>query len=148
MQIKQIKIEVMTEHHLDRIYDIEMQSFKAPWSYIFFLEELANPHAINLAACVDGCVAGYILCRRVVNEGHINNVAVAEKYRRHGIGGALIRRLSDIIRAEGMIGLTLEVAAGNFAAQALYAKHGFVAEGLRKNYYEGNEDAVIMWKYF
>ena len=56
----------------------------------------------------------------------------------------------DILLAmeKEMIGITLEVRISNAPAQHLYHKHGYRAEGLRKNYYpDTHEDAVIMWKY-
>ena len=144
-----LKIETMERHHIDQIYAIEEQSFTTPWRYTFFLDELANPHSIGLVACNHGRVAGYLCCRHIVNEGHIGNIAVAEEFRRQGIACALFNRLVAIAKEREMIGLTLEVATGNLAAQKLYLKHGFIPEGLRKNYYtDTNEDAIIMWKYF
>jgi ribosomal-protein-alanine N-acetyltransferase len=39
----------------------------------------------------------------------------------------------------------LEVRAGNSAAQAMYKKYGFVADGVRPRYYkDNNEDAILM----
>ena len=61
---------------------------------------------------------------------------------------AFIAALAAFAEEREMVGLTLEVRAGNRAAFALYHKHGFKAEGYRKNYYaETKEDAVIMWKH-
>jgi ribosomal-protein-alanine N-acetyltransferase len=41
----------------------------------------------------------------------------------------------------------LEVRESNEAAIGLYARQGFVKEGVRKNFYEKPvENAVIMWK--
>ena len=78
-----------------------------------------------------------------------NNIAVAEAYRRRGVGSLLMERLILAAKTSEMIGLTLEVRAGNRAAMGLYHKYGFAAEGYRKNYYaDTKEDAVIMWKYF
>lgn len=141
-------IETMQRHHIDQVYAIEAVSFPAPWPYKFFLQELANPYSINFVVCVAGRVAGYACCHHVVNEGHICNIAVGEEFRKQGIGHALLDRLVEVARERAMIGLTLEVAVSNTAAQALYLKHGFTAEGLRKNYYtDTKEDAIIMWKW-
>jgi ribosomal-protein-alanine N-acetyltransferase len=86
---------------------------------------------------------------RVVNEGHITNIAVAAKERRRGVGTLLLLNLTAKAREMNMFGLTLEVRIGNEQAQRLYTKFGFKPEGLRKNYYsDTKEDAVIMWKYF
>jgi ribosomal-protein-alanine N-acetyltransferase len=84
----------------------------------------------------------------VVNEGHILNIAVAERYRRRGIGSLLMDSLIETARNLEMIAMTLEVRVGNAPAMGLYHKYGFKVEGLRKNYYaDTKEDAVIMWKY-
>jgi len=39
--------------------------------------------------------------------------------------------------------LTLEVRKSNIPAQKLYEKFGFKKCGLRKNYYENKEDAIL-----
>ena len=83
----------------------------------------------------------------IVDEGHINNVAVAPAYRRKHIGSALLDVLIGTCEAEGILRLTLEVRAGNTPARRLYEQKGFLEAGLRKGYYEDNhEDAVIMWR--
>mgnify|MGYP003330789341 CR=1 FL=1 len=40
---------------------------------------------------------------------------------------------------------TLEVAASNEAAQALYAAAGFRTAGVRRAYYRNGDDALIQW---
>jgi ribosomal-protein-alanine N-acetyltransferase len=48
----------------------------------------------------------------------------------------------------GVKHLSLEVAANNEAAQALYRRFGFAPVGVRKNYYPvTGEDALVMWAY-
>ena len=34
---------------------------------------------------------------------------------------------------------------GNTGAQQLYERFGFVPAGVRKRYYEGRDDAIVMW---
>lgn len=42
--------------------------------------------------------------------------------------------------------ITLEVRASNEKAKRLYEKFGFKSLGVRKKYYQdNNEDAIIMW---
>ncbi|MCD8158997.1 MAG: hypothetical protein LUD77_08915 [Clostridiales bacterium] len=46
-----------------------------------------------------------------------------------------------------MIGITLEVRAGNKKALNLYESIGFKQEGIRPEYYsDTKENAIIMWK--
>ena len=52
----------------------------------------------------------------------------------------------DYCKSQGCASFTLEVRSGNKAAKALYEKHNFKQEGIRKGYYKDNkEDAIIMW---
>ena len=48
----------------------------------------------------------------------------------------------------GATALTLEVRAGNTAAQSLYRRFGFAPAGVRREYYkDSGEDALVMWAY-
>ncbi len=144
------KIEVldMTIEHIDGVLIVENLSFSIPWSKNAFIEEVTgNKFAIYVAARVDNVIAGYGGMWKVFDEGHITNIAVHPEFRRTGVGSALLRRLIEIAKAQGITKMTLEVRKGNIPAQKLYGKYGFAAAGLRKGYYaDNNEDALIMWK--
>jgi ribosomal-protein-alanine N-acetyltransferase len=72
---------------------------------------------------------------------------VDKRYRNKGIGTLLLSALIDYSGQVGIKRMTLEVREHNDAALRLYEKHGFVKDGIRKEYYrDTNEDAVIMWK--
>ena len=45
----------------------------------------------------------------------------------------------------GCTAWTLEVRASSTGAQALYRSFGFAPAGVRARYYEGREDAIVMW---
>ena len=92
----------------------------------------------------DGAVLGYAVLSAVLDEGNLDNIAVAPEYRRRGVADALLGALTGFGR-ECLALLTLEVRASNAPAIALYEKHGFAAVGRRKNYYSApREDAVLM----
>jgi ribosomal protein S18 acetylase RimI-like enzyme len=88
--------------------------------------------------------AGFLLARRSLDELHVLLMAVAPALRRRGGGAALLEAALAAARAAGLAVVHLEVRAGNVAALALYARHGFLAVGRRARYYEGREDAVLM----
>ena len=97
----------------------------------------------------DGSIAGYIGMLCVLDEGEITNVAVAEGFRRQGIGERLLSSLLQAGRKEGVDSFTLEVRESNSSARRLYRKLGFQEEGIRRNFYEKpTEDAILMWKRF
>ena len=69
----------------------------------------------------------------------------AERSERSPTAKRVLSQLIENCEFEGAQVFTLEVRASNDAAIALYIKHGFMPEGLRKKYYEDNgEDAILM----
>ncbi len=138
----------MKESDLDRIMEIEEKTFNPPWSREAFLLELTkNLLAKYIVAEVDGLVVGYGGIWLIIDEGHVTNIAVDEKYRGKGIGSKILEGLIQLCADRNMIAMTLEVRKSNEVAQALYRKYGFKEYGIRKGYYQdNNEDAIIMWK--
>lgn len=127
---------------------VENMSFSIPWSKDSFIKELDNDLAIYFVAKIDDIVVGYIGMWKVLDEGHITNIAVHSDFRKLGIGSKLIEGLIAVADQNGIKSVTLEVRKSNFEAIKLYSKHGFVVSGVRKGYYQDNsEDAVILWKF-
>ena len=141
-----IQITPMTKERLPAVAALEQVCFPAdPWSEALFREALDNPAvAILLAQGEDGGVLGYAVLSTVLDEGNLDNIAVAPEARRNGIADALLSAIAGFGR-EHLACLMLEVRASNAPAIALYEKHGFTAAGRRKNYYDTpKEDAVLM----
>lgn len=149
-----IKVVPMQEAHIDGVLAVEEATFSIPWTRADFEREVReNAMAVYFVAIDTSLeeekIVGYAGMWHVVTEGHITNVAVLYDYRRQGIGDLLMEQLENVALEREMIGITLEVRINNEAAQRLYHKYGFRAEGIRKNYYaDTHEDAVIMWKYY
>ena len=133
---------------IEDILVVEKLSFSIPWSRDSFEKEIVdNNVAIYLVAKVNEKAVGYIVMWNVLNEGHITNVAVHPEFRHQGIGDQVVSELLSLCKKEDIDLVTLEVRKSNQNAIKLYEKHGFVAEGIRKAYYQDNkEDAIIMWK--
>ena len=146
--MKKVEIDNLTREYIDDIMVVENLSFSVPWSKGAFLEEIENnKFARYIVAKVDGKAVGYAGMWKVIDEGHITNIAVHPEFRHAGIGSLLMENLIGIARKEGITSMTLEVRKSNIAAQRLYFKYGFTIGGLRKGYYSDNgEDALILWK--
>lgn len=136
----------MTVDHLDQIEEIENVCFTDPWSRRLLDDMLVLPGAVALSAVdVSGTVLGYLSAQVVLDEGYINNVAVRPQNRRMGVAAALLEELQQVALEMELSFLTLEVRASNEAAQALYAKHGYLEMGCRRGYYvHPKEDAILM----
>lgn len=135
--------------HLEDIAAIERECFSVPWTVEQLKTQLPDAMHVFLLAEENGEAAGYVGMMNVLDEGYISNVAVREKSRRRGVADALLNALVRRCEERGLVFATLEVRASNAPAIALYAKHGFVPVGERKNYYERpTEDALLMTKFF
>lgn len=138
----------MTEDDIEQVLEIESQSFSTPWTRNAFLIELReNMLAQYIVAQVDEKVVGYAGIWKILNEGHITNIAVLKDYRGKGIGNVLIEGLIWYCSKNNLDSMTLEVRESNTVAQNLYKKYGFVNSGIRPKYYGDNgENAIIMWR--
>jgi [ribosomal protein S18]-alanine N-acetyltransferase len=143
----QVTIEPMRRRHLRSVMRIERQAHPKPWSLGVFASELGQGEARHYVMLrVDGKVAGYGGLMFAADEAHVTNLAIAPTARRHGLGTKLLCELARESIRRQCAAMTLEVRMGNMAAQNLYRKFGFVAAGVRRNYYpETGEDALIMW---
>lgn len=134
---------------IDEAYELEVNSFSAPWPKSAFEEIVDKKDAdyflaedIDNNKLIAGCVLFYI-----VDEGDIFNVAVNKDYQGNGIATKLIEfAISQGVEA-GLKDFTLEVRKSNIAAIRVYEKCGFESEGIRPGFYSNpKEDAVIMWR--
>lgn len=143
-----LTFEKLSEAHLADVLEIEKTANPAPWSEESFRNELKNPQSIFFVACLGMEVVGFGGLWKVIDEAHITTVAIKEEHRRKGYGWALMVRLLEEAKDQGMTCSTLEVRASNTAAIELYERLGYVGVALRKRYYPHNrEDALVMWLY-
>ena len=140
------EIMPMTERDVDDVHEIEVLSFKTPWSRDSFEHEVTgNACARYLVLKADGRAVAYAGMWFVLDEAHVTNIAVHPDYRGKGCGEAVTRALVQLAADSGMNWMTLECRKGNIAAQNLYHKLGFIDVGCRKGYYaDTKEDAIIM----
>jgi ribosomal-protein-alanine N-acetyltransferase len=144
-----IELRRLEMRDLDRIEEIERESYPTPWSRSMFAGELAKPSSICLGAfdTESDLLVGYLIISRYVDAWHVMNIAVAPSERRRGIAQDLLERLFEVTANDSRRGYTLEVRVSNANAIRLYERLGFQARGLRRGYYTDNrEDALIMWK--
>ncbi|HDI78686.1 MAG TPA: ribosomal-protein-alanine N-acetyltransferase [Desulfobacteraceae bacterium] len=131
--------------YLEKIMDIERESFSTPWTSISFLEEVKKPLSHLWVVIKEEQVVGYICFIKVANEIQVMNIAVTPKLRRRGIGTEIMKRLMDYSQEHEIRSIWLEVRPSNVAARTLYKGLGFKSCGIRPRYYQDSgEDAIIM----
>jgi len=135
------------EEDLAGVMEVDRSSFATPWSREMYDTELQNSGIsfIVVLRTPECRVAGYCSYRLVVDEVHINNVAVRAECRSKGFGRCLVEYALREGRNRGATRVLLEVRSGNVAARQLYESLGFTTIGLRRAYYrEPVEDALVL----
>ena len=136
----------MEVNDVDAVLAIEQSSFPIPWKREHFLHEISSNHTYPYVACADGLLAGYVCLMSLFEESQILNVAVAPDQRGKGIALALMTFAIETAREKAAEVMLLEVRASNAEAIALYERLDFKRTGVRNNYYEGVDDALLMEK--
>jgi ribosomal-protein-alanine N-acetyltransferase len=134
---------------IDGILAIEQDSFTNPWTKEMYLSELKNRDVsfFYLARDKGQRIVGFCSFWRILDELHVNNLAVAREFRRAGVASALLRRVLDEGARLGTRRAMLEVRRSNGPARELYEKFGFNVAGIRSNYYTNPvEDALVLWR--
>ena len=102
------------------------------------LEEAPPGRALHLGAVIDGKLIGTAaLMRFESRRAHVGTIGmgVHDAYQGRGAGGALLAALLDTAdRWLGLRRVELTVYADNARAIGLYEKHGFVREGLHRDF--------------
>ena len=147
----------MQERDLPGVMDIERQSFPTPWSVNTYRYEISQNelgryyvvHRRDDAAAAGGDVVAYGGFWNMGDTAHITTIATHPQWRRRHLAVWLMLHMMEAAAALGIDTVTLEVRAGNAAAQELYRNLGFAEVGVRRRYYpptktQPAEDAVLM----
>lgn len=121
------------------------------WSVGQFKEELAavpRTRYYLIAQNEAGEMVGYAgaFSPDVGLDADVLTLTVHPKYRRQGIGRALLDQLITWAKIRKAPAIFLEVREGNVEASPLYVSAGFEPISTRSNYYSLGVDAVIMKK--
>ena len=136
-----------TDADLDGVLAIEDASFNNPTTREWYEAELKRPEVcyIYVLRTADYPVAAFCAFWRVVDQIHINNLAVRPEARGQGLASRLLDKVMAESARVGVERATLEVRRSNTPALRLYAKAGFVEAGVRRNYYtQPVEDALVL----
>ncbi len=95
-------------------------------------------------AVAGNVVVGYAGLCDYPDEAFVQTLAVAPEAQGRGLGSCLLIALLDEAARRGQRAVSLEVRADNEAAQRLYSRHGFTRTGVRRGYYPGGVDALVL----
>jgi len=144
MQATDLEITGVREEFLREIWEIERESFSAPYPRYVFAHMAKETPETFLVATFKQTTVGYVLASLRKDAGHILSIAVRKNFRRKGAGMKLMTEIMEILRRRGVRRVDLELRVSNDIALKFYRKLGFQERGLIREYYRDGEDAVKM----
>lgn len=119
---------------------------KDAWPIFDLIGVLTFPNVARLKAMVDGELAGFIAgdIRPSERMGWIATIAVLPEYRGRGIGRALLAACEAQMAVDFV---RLNVRMSNKRAIGLYRSVGYRDAGTWPEYYNDQEDALVMEKW-
>ena len=144
-------IAKMTNEDLNSIKNILTSEFDDFWSFKVLQQEFENDtsHLFiakdnNNNSTKTNSILGFVSVQFVLDEATITNIVTKKVIRNAGIGSQLLEFIINYCKSNNMKTITLEVNENNISALKLYKKFNFEQIGLRKNYYNNTDNAIIM----
>ena len=143
-----ITLRTYTPEDFETLYEIDHACYEPAIAYS--RRELSTYLRFPGADCVlaesDARVVGFCLTSRQGPRGHIITIDVLKKFRRQGLGTALLVEAERRLASNGVREVGLETETSNDSAIAFWQKHGYRTRGVWKGYYPGGRDAFAMSK--
>jgi ribosomal protein S18 acetylase RimI-like enzyme len=141
-------MEIVTASILDlgALRKLENESFgNDAWPLFDLIAVLTFTEVIRLKAVEDGQMAGFVAGdpRPRDGWGWIATIAVDPRYRRKGIGRALLHACEARLNVPRS---RLTVRISNQAAISMYEKEGYATTEIWSAYYNDGEDGMVMEK--
>ena len=140
------RLERMRWWHVADLMPVERALFAPePWTERLFWSELGQLDTRHYLVALDGeQVVGYAGLCDYPDEAFVQTMAVAPAAQGRGLGARLLGALLEEAERRGQRTVSLEVRADNAPAQRLYERHGFARTGVRRGYYAGGVDALVL----
>ncbi len=142
-----IEIKEMTLSDFEEIKDILQVEFDEFWTSGVLKSELESDLSKYVVAKENERIVGFAGVIILPDDVEITNIVTKKIERKKGIGKLLLDKLIEMAFALKK-DISLEVNEKNEAAINLYKKAEFKEVGIRKKYYNGCENAIIMTKKF
>ena len=112
--------------------------------YKHILDELKENPELSFVAVEDGKVVGYAQAQVYKGKAILEDIAVAEKQQRRGIGKHLLERELKALKSKGAKIVLAEVHYKCASAIPFYYKHGFRITGFVQDYFGVGHDTIIL----
>lgn len=133
--MSQVHIRWMIRKDVDRVMEIENQSFRYPWTLDDLLWIMRQRNCVGMVAEIDGEVVGYMVYELHKNRLEIKNMAVDTTYRNQGVGSAMVDKLQSKLTSDRRHKVALQISEMNTHAHLFFSRHGFLATEIVRGLY-------------
>lgn len=144
--MEKIIIDYMTLDDFEKIKENLITDFDEFWTPGILLSELKNENTKYIVLKENDNIIGFAGIWITPDDIELNNIVIRKDKRGKGYSKLLLEKLIEISKGLDREIFTLEVSEQNEVAIFLYSKFGFEKVGLRKKYYDGKFDAILMSK--
>lgn len=144
--MEKIIIDYMTLDDFEKIKENLITDFDEFWTPGILLSELKNENTKYIVLKENDKIIGFSGIWITPDDIELNNIVIRKDKRGKGYSKLLLEKLIEISKGLDREIFTLEVSEQNEVAISLYSKFGFEKVGLRKKYYDGKFDAILMSK--
>lgn len=137
-------ISEMNLQDLENIKGCLLTDFDNFWSYNILKQELENGKSKYFVAKQENEIVGFAGILLIIDQVNIMNIVVKKDKRNFGIGSSLLEEIIRYSKIHNATSITLEVNKKNIPAIKLYKKYGFKQVGLRRKYYNNEDNAILM----
>lgn len=148
------KIDWMTRKHMPEVLDIERASFPYPWSRKDYEKCLRAKNCVGKVLTLDDRVVGLLIYALADRRLEIINIATHPRFRKQGVGRALLEHLQDKIKSEASgqyrerrrrTRIDVDVRETNLDALNFFKACQFRGVSIKyDNYADVTEDAIHM----
>lgn len=144
LDFTKIEISTMLLSDLEEIKNTLQKDFDDFWNYEIFKEELVNNNSSYLVLRYYNEIVCFGGIKKILDTADIMNIVTKKSHRNIGFARLILNELINLSKEEKIKYITLEVNENNKPAIHLYESFKFKQVGLRKNYYKGTDNAILM----
>ena len=133
-----------------RVVSMPLREKSYPPEQKDYVEYLTDPDKVIFLAYADDELAGQVRLLKWWNGyAYVDDLAVEPRFRKFGVGRALLERGIEWARTKGFYGVMLETQDINVLACRLYQKRGFEIGGFDRNVYKAlnpsTDEIALYW---
>jgi len=141
----------MIRRDLPDVLEIERASFEFPWAEDDFIRCLRQRNCIGVVAEFgpNGAKerAGYIVYELHAGRFHVLSFAVHPKFRRSGVGAAMLDWLKGRLGRLNRRHIFFEIRESNVPAQLFARAQGFRAQSILRSFYDDTGEDAYMFAF-